>query len=83
MNPEALKDKCIAWVRDWFSKNGPACSAVLGMSGGKDSTIAAALCAEALGRERVVGVAMPADGQGLNEADAICLHLGIRFLFLN
>ena len=52
------------------------------MSGGKDSTVAAALCAEALGPERVVGVAMPAEGQGLNGADAICAHIGIRYLCL-
>ena len=82
MDGKVLKDKCVQWIRDWFDANGPSCTAVLGMSGGKDSTIAAALCAEALGRDRVVGVAMPADGQGLNEADAICAHLGIRFLCL-
>ena len=49
MDYNALKDNCIAWIRDWFDRNGPTCTAVLGMSGGKDSTIAAALCAEALG----------------------------------
>lgn len=77
-----LKNACVEWVRDWFSKNGPACSAVLGMSGGKDSTIAAAVCAKALGPERVIGVAMPAEGQSLNEADEICKYLGIRYLCL-
>ena len=70
------------WVREWFGKNGPNCNAVLGMSGGKDSTIAAALCAEALGPDRVIGVAMPAEGQSLNEADEICKYLGIRYLCL-
>lgn len=70
------------WVREWFGKNGPNCTAVLGMSGGKDSTIAAAVCAQALGPERVIGVAMPAEGQGLNEADEICRYLGIRYLCL-
>lgn len=77
-----LKDSCIAWIKEWFDKNGKECMAVLGMSGGKDSTIAAALCAEALGKDRVVGVAMPAEGQSLNEADEICKHLGIRYLCL-
>jgi len=80
MEYSILKDRCVGWIREWFANNGAGCSAVLGMSGGKDSTIAAALCAEALGKERVVGVAMPADGQSLNEADAICSHLGIRFI---
>ena len=82
MDGKVLKDKCVQWIRDWFDANGPSCTAVLGMSGGKDSTISAALCAEALGRERVVGVALPADGQGVNEADEICAHIGIRYLCL-
>lgn len=82
MDYNELKDGCVAWIRDWFGRNGSSCTAVLGMSGGKDSTIAAALCAEALGPERVVGVALPAEGQSLNEADEICAFLGIRYLCL-
>ena len=82
MDYSVLKDQCVAWIRDWFGRNGSSCSAVLGMSGGKDSTIAAALCAEALGPDRVIGVAMPAEGQSLNEADEICKYLGIRYLCL-
>jgi len=77
-----LTQDCIQWIRDWFDANGPTCTAVLGMSGGKDSTIAAALCAKALGPERVVGIAMPAEGQSLNEADEICAYLGIKYLCL-
>lgn len=82
MDYTELKDRCVEWIRDWFGRNGSSCCAVLGMSGGKDSTIAAALCAEALGPERVIGIAMPAEGQSLNEADEICKHLGIRYLCL-
>lgn len=80
MDYTRLKDDCVRWIRDWFEANGPGCGAVLGMSGGKDSTVAAALCAEALGPDRVTGVAMPADGQSLNEADEICRYLGINYL---
>lgn len=80
MDYTELKNECVAWIRDWFEKNGNGCCAVLGMSGGKDSTVAAALCAEALGKEKVVGVAMPAEGQGINDADEICKHLGIRYI---
>ena len=58
-NPQATKDALIQWIRDYFGKNGPNCSAVVGISGGKDSTIVAALCKEALGADRVVGVLMP------------------------
>lgn len=80
MDYNVLKEQCVAWIRDWFERNGKGCCAVLGMSGGKDSTVAAALCAEALGKDRVVGVAMPAEGQSLNGADRICEYLGIRYI---
>ena len=58
-NAKEVKDACVRWIQDWFEENGKGCNAVLGISGGKDSSIAAALCVEALGRERVIGVTMP------------------------
>ena len=80
-NAEEEKKRIVEWIRDWFEENGKGCNAVLGLSGGKDSTICAALLAEALGKDRVIGVAMPDEGQGLNEADEIAKHLGIRFMY--
>ena len=74
--------KCIQWIKDWFEKNGPGCNAIIGLSGGKDSTIAAKLLAMALGPERVIGVALPDKNQDLNEADKIAEYLGIKFLVL-
>ena len=74
-----VKDQLIQGIRDWFDKNGKGCKAVLGLSGGKDSTIVAALCAEALGKENVIGVAIPDKGQGWNDADEIAEYLGIQF----
>ena len=59
-------EKCIGWIRNWFEENGKGCTAVLGLSGGKDSTVTAALLAKALGPDRVIGVAMPDEGQSLN-----------------
>ena len=73
---------CIQWIKEWFEKNGKGCNAIIGLSGGKDSTIVAALCAKALGAERVVGVAMPDRGQDINDADKIAEYLGIKFLVL-
>ena len=70
----------VKWIRDWFDKNGKDCNAILGLSGGKDSTICAALLAEAIGKDKVIGVAMPDNGQGLNGAYQIAGHLGIRFM---
>lgn len=56
---EKTKNDCVLWIRDFFEKNGRDCNAVIGISGGKDSSVAAALCVEALGAERVIGVLMP------------------------
>jgi len=53
------KRRCVDWIKKTFDEIGPDCKAVVGISGGKDSTITAALCVEALGKERVVGVLMP------------------------
>lgn len=76
-----VKDECIKWIRNWFEINGKGCNAVLGLSGGKDSTIVAKLCVEAIGKDRVIGVAMPDTLQGLNEADKIAEYLGIKFIY--
>lgn len=73
-----VKNDVVQWIRDWFAKNGPECSAVIGISGGKDSSVVAALCVEALGKDRVIGVMMPDGYQSdINDAKAIINHLGI------
>ena len=54
-----VKDRCVEWVKNFFDKNGEGCNAVIGISGGKDSSVVAALCVEALGKDRVIGVLMP------------------------
>ena len=54
-----VKNEIVEWIRDWFDQNGKDCMAVVGISGGKDSSVVAALCAEALGKDRVIGVLMP------------------------
>lgn len=58
-NAAEMKDRCVQWIRDWFETNGKGCNAVVGISGGKDSSVVAALCVEALGKDRVIGVLMP------------------------
>lgn len=76
---EKTKDKLIEWIRDWFSKNGPDCKAVVGISGGKDSSIVAKLCVEALGVDRVIGVMMPNHKQSdIADSHALCEFLGIE-----
>ena len=79
-----VKDACVAWIRDFFEKNGKDCNAVIGISGGKDSSIAAALCVEALGKDRVIGVLMPQGEQhDIDKAYLLVHHLGIRHYEVN
>lgn len=79
-----IKDECVQWVRDFFEKNGKDCNAVVGISGGKDSSIAAAICVEALGRDRVIGVLMPRGEQAdIDMAYLLVNHLGIRHYEIN
>lgn len=54
-----VKNEIVEWIKLWFEENGPDCKAVIGISGGIDSSTVAALCVEALGRERVYGVLLP------------------------
>ena len=83
-NAEKVKDQCVAWIRKFFEENGPNCNAVLGISGGKDSSVAAALCVEALGKERVIGVLMPCGDQfDIDMSHLLCDHLGIQRYVVN
>lgn len=79
-----VKDACVAWIRNFFENNGKGCNAVVGISGGKDSSIAAALCVEALGKDRVIGVLMPQGQQhDIDKAYLLVNHLGIRHYEIN
>ena len=73
-----VKNDVVAWIRNWFEVNGPGCNAIVGISGGKDSSVVAALCVEALGKERVIGVLMPNGLQSdINMSQLLVEHLGI------
>lgn len=79
-----VKKDCVAWIRDFFAENGPDCCAVVGISGGKDSSVVAALCTEALGQDRVIGVLMPCGEQAdIDMARLLVNHLGIRHFVVN
>ncbi len=79
-----VKNECVQWIRDFFEENGKGCNAVVGISGGKDSSIAAALCVEALGRDRVIGVLMPCGVQhDIDMAQLLVDHLGIKHYVVN
>lgn len=77
-------EKMIDWLHDYFKKNGNDCSAVVGISGGKDSSTVAALCAQALGKERVYGVLMPQGNQhDIAYSRELVEFLGIKHLEVN
>lgn len=83
-NAKEIKENCVQWIRDWFAENGKDCNAVVGISGGKDSSVTAALCAEALGAKRVIGVLMPCGEQAdIDMARKLVEHLGIRNFEIN
>lgn len=81
---QKIKNECVKWIRTFFKENGKGCNAVVGISGGKDSSIAAALCVEALGKERVIGVLMPQGEQpDIDMAYMLVNHLGIKHYVVN
>ena len=83
-NVEKVTAELIEWVRDWFENNGKGCKAVLGISGGKDSSVAAAVCVKALGKENVFGVLMPKGVQhDIDVAESLCETLGIEHITVN
>lgn len=78
-----LSEQIIYWIRDYFkTTNGR--KSVIGISGGKDSTVAAALCVKALGKENVIGVMMPNGVQSdIEDSEKIIKHLGIDSFVVN
>ena len=83
-NADKVKNECVQWIRDFFEENGKGCNAVIGISGGKDSSIVAALCVEALGKDRVIGVLMPNGEQAdIDKAQLLVDTLGIRHYIIN
>ena len=74
----------VQWIRDWFEQNGKGCNAVIGISGGKDSSVVATLCVEALGKDRVIGVLMPNGEQpDIDCSQQLVAHLGIPYYVCN
>ena len=83
-NAEKVKNECVEWIKEFFENNGKGCNAIVGISGGKDSSIAAALCVEALGKDRVIGVLMPQGEQhDIDMAYLLVNHLGIKHYVIN
>ena len=84
-NPVTTKNNVIQLIRDYMAYNASnKTNIVIGISGGKDSTIAAALAVEAVGKDRVIGVLMPQGDQlDINDSKRVVEHLGIRHVEIN
>ena len=83
-NVEKTTESLVQWVRDWFEQNGKGCNAVIGISGGKDSSVVAAVCVAALGKERVFGVLMPnGEQKDIDCAKQLVAHLDIPYAIFN
>lgn len=83
-NAMKVKNELIAWIANWFESNGKDCNAIIGISSGKDSTVVAALCCEALGKDRVIGVKMPCGKQSdIDDSNKVIDFLGIKSFEIN
>ncbi len=83
-NAKKVKQDIVEWIRDFFKVNGKDCKAVVAISGGKDSSVVAALCVEALGKDRVFGVLLPNGEQADIDASKMLVnHLGIDYTVIN
>lgn len=78
-NAIEVKDRIVEWIKDWFEHNGKDCNAVVGISGGTDSSVVASLCVEALGKDRVYGILMPQNTQSdIDYSKKLCEFLDIK-----
>ena len=83
-NVEKETKELVNWLKEWFLLNGKDCYAVVGISGGKDSSVVASLCVKALGKNRVIGVMMPNGKQSdINDAIKLCKVLDIKNITIN
>lgn len=81
---EKVTKNLINWISKWFEENGKGCNAIIGISGGKDSSVVAALCCKALGTDRVIGIMMPnGEQKDISDSIKLCKFLGIRNYTIN
>jgi len=83
-NVKETKNRLIEWIKEYFETNGKGCNAIIGISGGKDSSVVAALCTEALGKDKVIGILMPQNIQSdIQYSKDLVKHLGIQNYTVN
>jgi len=80
-----ITDEVVAWIQKWISTNGNELTKVIiGVSGGKDSSVTSALLVKALGKDRVIGVMMPnGEQKDISDSQTLVSHLGIKNYTVN
>ena len=79
----SYRNDVVNWIKEYFADNKDG-KAIIGISGGKDSTIAAALCVEALGADRVIGVLMPQGIQSdISDSYEVVAKLKLQYHVVN
>ena len=76
------KDNVVKFIREYFEKNNLG-GVVIGISGGKDSAVVAALFAEAIGPERILGVTLPCHSLATDKSDAEIIADFYNFRLIN
>ena len=80
---KTLTRNCVNWTKSILEKNHQT-KVVLGISGGKDSSVVAAICAKAIGPENVIGVMMPnGEQKDIADSQSLIAHLGIKSTTVN
>ena len=83
-NVKNVKNELVQWLKEWESKNAKGCNFVIGISGGKDSTIVAALLKECFGKDRVYGVLIPCGEQkDIDVSRDVVRTLGVHSIEIN
>ena len=81
-NVKEQTENCIEWIRNYMV--GKPKNIIIGISGGKDSSVVAALCVKAIGADRVIGVMMPnGEQKDISDSKRICEHLKIKNYTVN
>lgn len=79
-----MSNDIIEWIKKYFNENGKDTKAVIGISGGCDSSVCASLLVKALGKERVIGILMPNGYQhDIDIAKKLVDYLGIKYYIIN
>ena len=76
------KDNVVKFIREYFEKNNLG-GVVIGISGGKDSAVVAALFHEAIGPERILGVTLPCHSLATDKSDAEIIADFYKFRLIN